>query len=871
MQRLLNCPGKTGVTLGCCDEPYEYIVPDCVRVCLIREVNKITIKHFGDIAKSMKYGLSKKCDNSLIAIQDLQSLVNLLSEVFARRSRLVATGEDDISMDEIWSSNNLSCVRDYFEHKYDVDVEDLFLKAAIYDPSNPPGQELLSTLPVPSEEPCTPLIVPPAIYPPVPPPPPPPFNPCEIEVVGNFDAYGDFADVFFGDFDSYYVSSDNLDIGGFYGAVPGTLFSTSLGFIPIGFVSVGEVMQEESTGDLYIIGPGQENVNLLFPAVNVDLGLNAFFYFDTPNNALLDARQIIVEISYDNGVSWEIVYQGFAAGIAGGLNLDVVLEGMTNVQVTFEEFSCEYGPFEGEVNSECLLIPELIIAGIDDGSSCFCIFPDGVEDGDVLIATDDIYFCGIPLGSLVTVFPDSDPCFTVAAEMPIGTLFSIDGVFYYYLGGGAYQPFLPDLIADLDNPASVFLADGYVTAGDVRVITIETSSDGINWDVLFTGTIDVFGIGLLLADIDFFFIRYSITMPDDCVYQYFDGQVLAPIPRYLMFLVAPSTTLLSTGSNPQAVLSDFLEDPSPWPILGSTWETETGAPFFNRMSRMSITPDGSSLVVIGSGTRSIMASVDSGATWVGPSIGFGNNTIAIDCHYGGSGVFWVVGVGVPGTRWVAKSLDGGNTWISYNDFTDLVLPVGGQWSAVVGTELPDSAVGIIRAAENEIIVRTSDGGINWSAVATYSQLFELHLLSSGRILAFSTADLATTSLAISDDTGSTFYEPVEQPPGINQVNGGLIHCSSIGSNVYSAGGFRSINNGNTWLSRPPGWPVDAFNNSIFKRIKAIDIFVLTAISVDGSFWISRDGGQNWEISYEAGVDPAPESDHYFFDLEGIPV
>jgi photosystem II stability/assembly factor-like uncharacterized protein len=297
---------------------------------------------------------------------------------------------------------------------------------------------------------------------------------------------------------------------------------------------------------------------------------------------------------------------------------------------------------------------------------------------------------------------------------------------------------------------------------------------------------------------------------------------------------------------------------------GQTWTSLDGLP---SVEAVAYAPTGTAAVAVGGGGE-FETSSDSGATWSVRTPGNRNGLFGIAFASGSVGV----AVGDAGT--ILRTADGGSNWAPAS-----TPPVQPQ---LLGVAFASDQVGVA-VGDSGTIWRTTDAGATWSAVYTGSGV-------RFQGVAFSTAAqgvaVGPQNILWTDDAGATWHYasgggdagatavafssplvgvavgPIASPfwgfangivlrttdggktwqPGSLPVSVALeavafsdaSHVMAVGEN----GDVYSLDGGQTWLSEPWSWRdwTALHFNSPTEGI---------AVSWDGDFYASHDGGMNW--------------------------
>jgi photosystem II stability/assembly factor-like uncharacterized protein len=207
---------------------------------------------------------------------------------------------------------------------------------------------------------------------------------------------------------------------------------------------------------------------------------------------------------------------------------------------------------------------------------------------------------------------------------------------------------------------------------------------------------------------------------------------------------------------------------------------------------------------------------------------------------------------ISSTHTLLKTIDGGATWISRS------IPSAEQLTSVCFIDANTGfVVGSRNASSTNIILKTTNGGLNWTEVIVDHPVSHIKFYNSNFGIAVGSSAASGDFMWRSTDAGSSWTMTGE----FLSSSTGLRGISFLDANtVITVGGsthlvVKSVDAGSTW-QRVAANPLPPFSSSLY-ALSFLDqntIFALNGISVSPSIVKTVDGGFNWTgISLPASV------------------
>lgn len=341
MPNLLTCVSEASTAESCCDVPYVWLNPDCVRACLIRHITPAAITPYvGIVQTGIMFGIRETEKPAGQKLQDLHFLINLLDQLFRERIRDTVLSGTDKGNAYYWESYKLSCIMKYFRCKLAFDTRGMYLDAGVYDPEHPPTDEVIATFPVPYEvacgDPAPPIQPVPPFY------PPPPVTDCSACVnaisvvdVSDQDGYTNTGG------ERYLLAFNGIDVDPSFND-----WAAHQNMIAIGDGNDGWTYETVVEGcKVHLTDPGYAAlepwimssgvVYLFYPVLSAGIDLTTLTLTTTylPNGHSITSRDIVIEVAADD-LMYGIAYQG-PENVLGDTYDVTVPANTTHVRITY--------------------------------------------------------------------------------------------------------------------------------------------------------------------------------------------------------------------------------------------------------------------------------------------------------------------------------------------------------------------------------------------------------------------------------------------------------------------------------------------------------------------------------------------------------
>ena len=317
MPNLLTCLSEPGITVSCCEQPYQAVMSDCVLDCLVREQRTVTRSLRDTYGGMLMFG-TKGYERYQEQLQDMQMLTVFLYDLFLDRVAQVAGGGPDWDVSEIWEEHDRGCMAEYYRCRYGLDIRPWFLHAGLYDPAHPPTAEVMATLPIPYEVPCGTVV-------PVPPDPDPPLEqdciiPTFMVVKGAADsAYEASADLL----STYLIVSNVLSGSGGWNDHVAEIAAPGNFIVPPDPSNIGV----ENSDQIWVVNGG--SATPFFPIITASfIGQDIIL---SVNGTSAAGMTMLVQVS--DGSAWETVFTGVQDDLL--TQYTVGLTGLQFIRVTY--------------------------------------------------------------------------------------------------------------------------------------------------------------------------------------------------------------------------------------------------------------------------------------------------------------------------------------------------------------------------------------------------------------------------------------------------------------------------------------------------------------------------------------------------------
>lgn len=349
--------------------------PDCVELCVIRSMAGERDRRLLLWEDAEMMGSASFLDR-MLAAQDLNILKEIILLAFKERMRDTYASGVLVEQSVQWIKYQMDCWVKYFTCTHNLNIRPYLLEAGFYDPAAPPAT-LSGPLPLPYYTLCSVGVIPDPGVPPITPWPPDCTIPGPDYWIDQVIDASELAGIVTGA-EAILVlvisDQDNLNLA----EAPINEMTVWDGFQwnPTGPLAPGLTFQVLNS-DEFLVVLGDGTIAPWFPGVILEVNNQVDPCVVTlisthPALSAIGSRQIVVEVSQDNGATWQVFYSGSEQGLATSITVanDQCVE-YDLARVRYSGSGCVWGPFSTTIINEpvppvdCTITPDHVAIAVD--------------------------------------------------------------------------------------------------------------------------------------------------------------------------------------------------------------------------------------------------------------------------------------------------------------------------------------------------------------------------------------------------------------------------------------------------------------------------------------------------------------------------